>query len=241
MPAYKAEKGQCTYIYYRNKFVCSICQCYFRTNSSFLLHRLPTFQPVCNTTCECDREKFSPICGQDGRTYFSACHAGCRNLTVVEGKIVEFSDCVCVSPDIHAPNSGYSDVEFDPNHDPDTFGMAKIGYCKLECSNFIWYIILFSFFVFIHSTSEVGSMLLILRCVDPRDKAMALGLIQFAIGLFGNVPCPIVYGVVVDSACLVWEMACGEQGACWLYDSTVFRMFYHGKLYQLNVLHHIMQ
>lgn len=41
-------------------------------------------------------------------------------------------------------------------------------------------------FVFIHSTSEVGSMLLILRCVDPRDKAMALGLIQFAIGLFGE-------------------------------------------------------
>lgn len=31
-------------------------------------------------------------------------------------------------------------------------------------------------------------MLLILRCVDPRDKAMALGLIQFAIGLFGKVP-----------------------------------------------------
>ena len=29
-------------------------------------------------------------------------------------------------------------------------------------------------------------MLLILRCVDPRDKAMALGLIQFAIGLFGK-------------------------------------------------------
>lgn len=46
--------------------------------------------------------------------------------------------------------------------------------------------VLFSVFVFIHSTSEVGSMLLILRCVDPRDKAMALGLIQFAIGLFGN-------------------------------------------------------
>uniref|UniRef100_A0ABD2X182 Uncharacterized protein n=2 Tax=Trichogramma TaxID=7490 RepID=A0ABD2X182_9HYME len=57
---------------------------------------------------------------------------------------------------------------------------------------------------------------------------MALGLIQFAIGLFGNVPCPIVYGAVVDSACLVWEYACGEKGACWLYDSQVFRMFFHG-------------
>lgn len=182
---------------------------------------LPTFQPVCNTTCECDREKFSPICGQDGRTYYSACHAGCRNLTVIEGKIVEFSDCLCVLD--YTPN----DIPHDPGPSSG-IGVAKIGYCELECSNFTWYIILFSIFVFIHSTSEVGSMLLILRCVDPRDKAMALGLIQFAIGLFGNVPCPIVYGAVVDSACLVWEMACGEQGACWLYDTNVFRMFYHG-------------
>lgn len=142
---------------------------------------------------------------------------------MVDGKIIEFSDCQCMSiPDTNS-------TLFDP-----VPNSAKIGYCDLECTNFIWYIILFSIFVFIHSTSEVGSMLLILRCVDPRDKAMALGLIQFAIGLFGNVPCPIVYGAVVDSACLVWEMACGEQGACWLYDSHVFRMFYHGE-YKLDV------
>nr|CAD7262492.1 unnamed protein product [Timema shepardi] len=43
-----------------------------------------------------------------------------------------------------------------------------------------------------------------------------------------NVPCPIVYGAVVDSACLVWETTCGERGACWLYDANVFRMFFHG-------------
>ena len=48
--------------------------------------------------------------------------------------------------------------------------------------------------------------------------------------LSGNVPCPIVYGAVVDSACLVWEMASGERGACSLYDVDVFRKFYHGKL-----------
>lgn len=63
----------------------------------------------------------------------------------------------------------------------------RIGVCESECNNFVWYIVLFSVFVFVHSTSEVGSMLLILRCVDPRDKAMALGLIQFAIGLFGMI------------------------------------------------------
>lgn len=97
-------------------------------------------------------------------------------------------------------------------------------------------------------------MLLTLRCVHAKDKAMALGLIQFAIGLFGNlifllmnlfflffvmivnfiyfieanVPCPIIYGAVVDSACFVWEKTCGEQGACWLYDAKTFRVSFHG-------------
>ncbi|GAB1870007.1 Solute carrier organic anion transporter family member [Camponotus japonicus] len=174
---------------------------------------LSSFEPTCKASCDCDRNKFSPICGVDGRTYFSACHAGCSNYTVADGKVASFYNCQCIEHNVTIPEA---------------FSSATIGYCELECSNFWVYMILFSVFVFIHSTSEVGSMLLILRCVDPRDKAMALGLIQFAIGLFGNVPCPIVYGAVVDSACLVWEYACGERGACWLYDSNVFRMFYHG-------------
>ncbi|KOX74274.1 Solute carrier organic anion transporter family member 3A1 [Melipona quadrifasciata] len=174
---------------------------------------LSSFEPTCEATCDCVRNKFSPICGVDGKTYFSACHAGCSNYTIVDGKIASFYNCQCIGLNLTSPEMAST---------------ATIGYCELECSNFWVYMVLFSVFVFIHSTSEVGSMLLILRCVDPRDKAMALGLIQFAIGLFGNVPCPIVYGAVVDSACLVWEYACGERGACWLYDSNVFRMFYHG-------------
>lgn len=62
---------------------------------------------------------------------------------------------------------------------------AKPGICPLECNTLTLYIIIFSFTVLIHSTSEVGSMLLTLRCVEPRDKAMALGFISFATGLFG--------------------------------------------------------
>ncbi|XP_014208402.1 solute carrier organic anion transporter family member 3A1-like [Copidosoma floridanum] len=177
------------------------------------------FDPVCDTTCECDQNKFSPICGVDGKTYFSACHAGCSNYTVSDGRVVNFTDCQCIGAG--AANQSLRLPAAMP-------GTAKTGYCPLDCNNFYIYVGLFSLFVFIHSTSEVGSMLLILRCVDPRDKAMALGLIQFAIGLFGNVPCPVVYGAVVDSACLVWEWSCGERGACWLYDSNVFRMFFHG-------------
>jgi len=82
--------------------------------------------------------------------------------------------------------------------------------------------------VLIHSTSEVGSMLLTLRCVEPRDKAMALGLIQCAIGLFGNVPCPVIYGAIVDSACLIWGETCNLKGHCWVYQDDAFRIRFHG-------------
>lgn len=51
---------------------------------------------------------------------------------------------------------------------------------------FFRYVIIFSVFVLIHSTSEVGGMLVTLRCVDPKDKAMALGLISVAIGLLSK-------------------------------------------------------
>lgn len=60
------------------------------------------------------------------------------------------------------------------------------------------------------------------------DKAMAMGIIQFAIGLFGNVPCPIIYGAVIDSTCLIWETICDKQGACSLYDADAFRHFFFG-------------
>lgn len=59
---------------------------------------------------------------------------------------------------------------------------------------------------------------------------MAMGIIQFAIGLFGNVPCPIIYGAVVDYACLVWDTICDKTGACSLYNGELFRQFFLGEL-----------
>merc|ERR1719187_2936885 len=47
---------------------------------------------------------------------------------------------------------------------------AMPGQCQRECSSFPWYLVVFSLFIFIHSTSEVGGMLLTLRCVHPKDK-----------------------------------------------------------------------
>ena len=103
--------------------------------------------------------------------------------------------------------------------------------CGSECWTGLYlYLSFFMLVVLVHSTSEVGSMLLTLRCVQPGDKAMALGLIQCAIGLFGNVPCPVLYGFIVDKACVLWERDChGNPGHCWVYDSTLFRSLFHGE------------
>ena len=140
---------------------------------------------TCNRTCECDTSVFAPICTSTGQTYFSACHAGCANHTgnqmgnsTVRYKLFFAYYIVYL---ILLLFSQYSHCECLPE------GVtATPGYCPLECNNYIWYIAIFSFFVLIHSTSEVGSMLLTLRCVHAKDKAMALGLIQVAIGLFGK-------------------------------------------------------
>lgn len=160
---------------------------------------------VCNATCECRLGEFAPICSSEGKTYLSPCVAGCTKVRD-EGEDYTYTDCQCLGEGVTAKN----------------------GFCPLKCNSLTWYIVVFSFFVLAHSTSEVGSMLLTLRCVDPKDKAMALGLISFAIGLFGNVPCPVIYGAVVDSTCLFWEDNCGEPGACRLYDPEKFRMMFHG-------------
>ncbi|XP_064086298.1 solute carrier organic anion transporter family member 74D-like isoform X1 [Macrobrachium nipponense] len=162
----------------------------------------------CERKCgNCDNNLYAPVCDSEKKTHFSACHLGCRNATIGAGSNrLLFSDCECLAEG----------------------ATAELRLCELNCSNFVWYVIIFSFFVLIHSTSEVGGMLVTLRCVDPKDKAMALGLISVAIGLFGNVPCPIIYGSVVDSACIQWKVRCKEMGACQLYDSDIFRMFFHG-------------
>ena len=40
----------------------------------------------------------------------------------------------------------------------------------------------------------------------------------------GNVPGPIILGLLIDTSCAVWQDQGGQgsQGACWLYDTTTF-------------------
>lgn len=72
-------------------------------------------------------------------------------------------------------------------------------------------------------------MLIIMRCTHPKDKAMAMGIIQFSIGLLSNIPCPNIYARIIDATCIVWTKICGNNGHCSLYDSDSFRKYFFGK------------
>lgn len=72
-------------------------------------------------------------------------------------------------------------------------------------------------------------MMIIMRCTHPKDKSMAMGIVQFSLGLFANIPCPNIYARIIDATCIVWTKICGQNGHCSLYDSDSFRTYYFGK------------
>lgn len=57
---------------------------------------------------------------------------------------------------------------------------------------------------------------------------MAMGIVQFSIGLLSNIPCPNIYGRIIDATCIMF--ANGTQGHCVFYNSDSFRKYFFGKI-----------
>lgn len=34
----------------------------------------------------------------------------------------------------------------------------------------------------------------------------------------GTVPGPVIFGTVIDNACILWQEKCDEETSCWIYD-----------------------
>ena len=56
------------------------------------------------------------------------------------------------------------------------------------------------------------------RCVAIFDKATALGVKATAL-CAAYIIYPLIFGALTDSSCLVWEEACQDTGACWVYNA----------------------
>ncbi|GFS32140.1 solute carrier organic anion transporter family member 4C1 [Nephila pilipes] len=164
---------------------------------------------VCSQSCNCSSHNFQPICDINGIVHFSPCSAGCHNYSVMESNKKGFHHCSCVSSE-NALNIS-----------------ATSGFCSKECDMFLPYLGIVTLAKMFSATARVGNVLVTLRCVDEKDKTLALGAVEFMISIFATIPYPLLYGHVINKACVLWDESCEHHGNCWLYDNALFRQYLH--------------
>ncbi|CAI4226253.1 unnamed protein product [Auanema sp. JU1783] len=171
-------------------------------------NQLNNFTKPCNLDCGCTAAKLYPVCTEDGHAYYSPCHAGCREVRINKNNThdIEFSSCECTSG-----------------------GVVRKDYCRDNCK---WPIVIFFSTVlsgaFFAGMGLVPGMLILLRSVPPATRSASLGLQGLLVSLFGTLPSPVLWGAIVDSACLVWEQNCqGGNGSCAIFDAPKLRWRMH--------------
>lgn len=171
--------------------------------------------PSCNVDCNCDFVKYSPVCGADGVTYISACHAGCLEIKM-RNSSKTFDKCSCIDAVIQQKPLEY---EFKQS--------ARSGPCPINCqTQLMMFLIVMCFMKFIGSTGRASNFLVGIRCVEERDKTVAIGLGMSLVRLLASVPSPIFFGYILDSACVAWGKTCSRNGNCWLYDGESLRYWF---------------
>ncbi|XP_025992017.1 solute carrier organic anion transporter family member 4A1 isoform X2 [Solenopsis invicta] len=164
----------------------------------------------CNNGCGCSRSQFDPICGVDGITYYSPCHAGCYRETPINNVKV-YSDCSC----IHAPamnltseNTG-NVVQYE----------AINTTCASSCS-YLWLFIVLAFCnMFMTFLCTMPALSSTLRVVRDDQRSFALGIQWIKVRILGTIPAPMVFGALIDDTCILWNETCDGRGACLVYDN----------------------
>lgn len=174
-------------------------------------HRL-SMGSTCNSDCHCDYVKYAPVCGEDQRTYISACHAGCTERTiynaVTNSTKTIFENCACIP--------GLNNVT--------EFGTASPGACPIDCSReFYIFLFVMCFLKFLGSSGMATNFLVGVRCVAEKDKSVSVGIGMCLTSLLAFIPSPIIFGKILDAACVVWGKTCSSSGNCWIYDGPNLR------------------
>ncbi|XP_072528886.1 solute carrier organic anion transporter family member 1C1 [Salminus brasiliensis] len=175
-----------------------------------LSHQNSTLFVQCNAHCECSRTEWDPVCGENGLTYVSPCLAGCR-MSRGSGVDTVFEQCSCVAGGNLT---------------------AYVGQCRHResCQRvFPYFLALCVITSFIISLGGTPGYMLLIRCIKPQLKSLALGFHTLTTRTLAGIPAPIYFGAVIDTACLKWgHKKCGGKGACRIYNTTAYRIAYLG-------------
>ncbi|PAA56759.1 hypothetical protein BOX15_Mlig004771g1 [Macrostomum lignano] len=144
----------------------------------------------------CTRTDYFPVCGGNV-TYYSPCVAGCSQETGLS------SGCQCVPG-----------------------GSVRLGTCQGACySSLMAYAFTSIALGAIQCSARTQEAVINLRCVQPRDKALALASSSFMWGLSSSLLPPLI-GTVFDNICLI-SSSDGKRSYCEMYDRVSFRYAFH--------------
>ncbi|XP_029598260.1 solute carrier organic anion transporter family member 1C1 isoform X1 [Salmo trutta] len=170
---------------------------------------------ACNSDCVCSDRDWDPVCGENGITYVSPCLAGCQTSTG-SGKNTVFSNCSCVVV------AGLSSGNLT----------ASVGHCphRDDCDRVFPYFLALSVITsFIISLGGTPGYMVLIRCIKPQLKSLALGFHTLSTRTLAGIPAPIYFGAIIDTTCLKWgQKRCGGRGACRIYNTTAYRIAYLG-------------
>uniref|UniRef100_A0A674P1P9 Solute carrier organic anion transporter family member n=1 Tax=Takifugu rubripes TaxID=31033 RepID=A0A674P1P9_TAKRU len=173
----------------------------------------------CNSDCFCSASDWDPICGDNGITYVSPCLAGCTS-SAGSGKNTVFSNCSCIGA---AGNF-----------------TASTGQCHHtdDCDRMFPYFLALSVITsFIISLGGTPGYMILIRCIKPELKSLALGFHALATRTLAGIPAPIYFGAIIDTTCLKWgQKRCGGIGACRIYNTTAYRVAYLGLTLSLRTI-----
>lgn len=150
----------------------------------------------CNADCHCDFVRYSPVCGTDGYTYISACHAGCHRTSRMNSSKT-FNECSCIgtADDVYRENP--TTFSWSPIESPKK--SASSGPCSVNCQKELFlFLAVMCFLKFIGATGRTSNFLVSIRCIEEKDKTAAIGLGSTMIHLFALVPSPILFGFILD-------------------------------------------
>ncbi|KHN86982.1 Solute carrier organic anion transporter family member 2A1 [Toxocara canis] len=156
----------------------------------------------CNIDCNCASVYHFNAVHYNTTNFFSPCHAGCHEFN---SQLDKWDKCSCANN-----------------------GAVESGLYLEECNQIFAYIVLMFIGLFFGNLFFMTTMMVILRAVHDCEKVMALSFASCITNVLGFIPAPIIFGWLIDSACILWRSRCpNDHGNCIVYDNKFFRQTFH--------------